>query len=426
MSQKEDPTAPVCEVINPYTQVQEKIGAICRQMKVPEGISQRLRVCERELIVHFPVKMDDGTLKIFTGYRIHHSDTRGPAKGGIRFHPDVNLDETRALATWMTLKAAVVNIPYGGAKGSVACNPKTLSIGELERLTRRYASEISIIIGPDVDIPAPDVGTNPQVMAWIMDTYSMHKGHSVLGIVTGKPIEIGGSLGRFEATGRGCMLTALESAKHLGMKLDGATVAVQGFGNVGAISAKLLAEKGCRIIALTDSVSGIYNPKGIDVASAMRHKKETGKLAGFKDCDSITNPEVLELECDILIPAALENQICEPNAKAVKAKLVVEGANGPTTTEAGKILFDRGIFVVPDILANAGGVVVSYFEWVQGLQSFFWSEEEVNQRLGTIMNKAFHEVLEISQREKVDMRTAAYMLSIGRLAKAMTIRGIYP
>jgi glutamate dehydrogenase (NAD(P)+) len=411
---------------NPFHEVQRRIEDVGRRLKLPDGIIARLRECERELTVHFPVQMDDGSLKIFTGYRIQHSDTRGPAKGGIRFHPEVNLDEVRALATWMTFKTAVVNIPYGGAKGAVACNPKTLSHRELERLTRRYASEISLIIGPESDIPAPDVGTNPQIMAWIMDTYSMTKGYSVLGVVTGKPLEIGGSRGRLEATGRGCMICARLAGKHIGLDLNGASVVVQGFGNVGAISAKLLAREGGKVIAVSDSTGAIHNAKGLDVEAVMRHKAESGSVVGYRPAEAIGSTELLGLKCDILVPAALEQQIHEGNAASIKARMIVEGANGPTTAEATRILRDKGVFIVPDILANAGGVVVSYFEWVQGLQSFFWTEEEVNQRLQHVMDDAFHEVLEISQREKVDMREAAYMLAIGRVAKAMMIRGIYP
>jgi len=414
------------EEFKAFVEVQTRIDAICQRMNIEEGINARLKICERELIVNFPVKMDDGTTKIFTGYRVQHNDTRGPAKGGIRYHPDVTLDETRALAALMTLKVAVANIPFGGAKGSVACNPKVMSLSELERLTRRYASEISILIGPESDIPAPDVGTNPQIMAWIMDTYSMNKGYSVLGVVTGKPIEVGGSRGRLEATGRGCMICAQLASRHLGISLEGAKVAVQGFGNAGATSAKLLAEKGCRIIAVSDSGGGVYNPNGLDVESAIRQKTETGTVVGFKDAENITDPELLGLGCDILIPAAIEHQLHKDNASSVKAKMVIEAANGPTTTEADDILRDNGIYVLPDILANIGGVVVSYFEWVQGLQAFFWSEREVNQRLTEVMDNAFHEVLEISLREKADMRTAAYMLAIDRLSRAMTIRGIFP
>ena len=426
MSQQTQTVGEICEIANPFEMVQQRIDAICERMGVCEVCHLRLRECKRELIVHFPVKMDDGHVKVFTGYRIEHNTTRGPGKGGIRYHPDVTLDETKALAAWMTLKAAVVNIPYGGAKGSVACNPKVLSRDELERLTRRYASEIMLVIGPERDIPAPDVGTNPQVMAWIMDTYSMIVGYSVLGVVTGKPLSIGGSKGRFEATGRGCMITARLAAKHLGIGLDGATVAVQGFGNVGSVAAMLLAQEGCKIIAVSDSKGGVYNPKGLDVDGVSRYKKETGSVVGFKDTETITNAGLLELPCDILLPAALEDAICAPNAESVKARMIVEGANGPITPDADRILCGNGKFVVPDVLANAGGVVVSYFEWVQGLQSFFWSEDEVNRQLQTVMDNAFREVLEMSQREKVDMRNAAYMLAIKRIEDAMLVRGMFP
>jgi len=414
------------EETNPFVEVGKRIDAVCHRLKIREGINARLKVCERELIVNFPVRMDDDSLVIFTGYRVQHNDTRGPGKGGIRYHPDVDLDDTRALAALMTFKSAVVNIPYGGAKGAVVCNPRTLSIGELERLTRRYASEISLFIGPEKDIPAPDVGTNPQIMAWIMDTYSMTKGYSVLGVVTGKPLEIGGSRGRLEATGRGCVICARLAGKHIGLDLNGASVVVQGFGNVGAISAKLLAREGGKVIAVNDSTGAIHNAKGLDVEAVMRHKAESGSVVGYRPAEAIGSTDLLALQCDILVPAALEQQINEGNAASIKARMIVEGANGPTTAEATRILRDKGVFIVPDILANAGGVVVSYFEWVQGLQSFFWTEEEVNQRLQHVMDDAFHEVLEISQREKVDMREAAYMLAIGRVANAMMIRGIYP
>ena len=326
----------------------------------------------------------------------------------------------------MTLKTAVVNIPYGGAKGAVACNPNIMSRGELERLTRRYASEISILIGPESDIPAPDMGTNPQIMAWIMDTYSMHKGYSIPGVVSGKPLEIGGSQGRMEATGRGCVLCAGQAAKHLGMSLSGATVAVQGFGNVGSVTARLLAKEGCRIIAVSDSSGGTYNPKGMDPDKLFLHKCESGSVVGFKGTENVTNTELLELQCDILVPAALEGQIVQSNAPKIKAKMVVEGANGPTTPEADAILYDRGITLVPDVLANTGGVVVSYFEWVQDIQSFFWEEAEVNERLERVMVKSFSEVLELSESEKVNMRIASHMLAVKRVASAMAIRGIYP
>ena len=426
MSQREEPTVSGCEVSNPFVEVQNKIDAICHRMNISEGVNARLRICERELTVHFPVKMDDGTVKVFTGYRIQHNDTRGPAKGGIRYHPDVSLDDARALAALMTLKTAVVNIPFGGAKGAVACDPEIMSQNELERLTRRYTSEISLLIGPESDIPAPDVGTNSQIMAWIMDTYSMNRGYSVLGVVTGKPIEIGGSRGRSEATGRGCTICTRLAGQQLGIKLEGATVAVQGFGKVGSTVARLLAREGCKVIGISDMKGGIYSAKGLDVDSVFNHCKETGSVVEYKEAEAITNAELLALQCDILVPAALEGQLHKGNAASVKARMIVEGANGPTTAEADKILSDNGVFIVPDILANTGGVVVSYFEWVQGLQSFFWSEQEINRQLEDVMNNAFHEVLEISQREKTDMRTVAYMLAIDRLASAMTIRGIYP
>lgn len=414
------------EVNNAFEMVVSRIDAVCDRLKIKDAHRLRLGKCERELAVNFPVRMDDGTVKVFTGFRIQHNDTRGPAKGGIRYHPSVTLDETRALAALMTLKTAVVNIPYGGAKGAVVCNPKLMSQGELERLTRRYASEISVLIGPERDIPAPDIGTNPQVMAWIMDTYSMLKGYSVLGVVTGKPIGVGGSKGRFEATGRGCTVSAKLAAAHLGISLNRATVVVQGFGNVARSAAKLLAADGCRIIAISDSKGGIYNPKGLDLESLLNYKKQTGSVVGFADSESVTNTELLALPCDILVPAAIEDQIVKANAPDVKARIIVEGANAPTTPEASEILNDKGVFVVPDILANAGGVVVSYFEWVQGVQAFFWSEDEVNHQLQRVMDSAFGEVLEMSQREKVDMRDAAYMLAIKRIADAMEARGIFP
>ncbi len=414
------------EVNNAFEMVVSRIDAVCDRLKIKDAHRLRLGKCERELAVNFPVRMDDGTVKVFTGFRIQHNDTRGPAKGGIRYHPSVTLDETRALAALMTLKTAVVNIPYGGAKGAVVCDPKLMSQGELERLTRRYTSEISVLIGPERDIPAPDIGTNPQVMAWIMDTYSMLKGYSVLGVVTGKPIGVGGSKGRFEATGRGCTVSAKLAAAHLGISLNRATVVIQGFGNVARSAAKLLAADGCRIIAISDSKGGIYNPKGLDLESLLNYKKQTGSVVGFADSESVTNTELLALPCDILVPAAIEDQIVKANAPDVKARIIVEGANAPTTPEANEILNDKGVFVVPDILANAGGVVVSYFEWVQGVQAFFWSEDEVNHQLQRVMDSAFGEVLEMSQREKVDMRDAAYMLAIKRIADAMEARGIFP
>ena len=408
-----------------FDNVRKLINGICERMNISETCRLRLTGCERELAVRFPVKMDNGHVAIFSGFRVVHNDTRGPAKGGIRYHPDVNLDEVRALAALMTLKTAVVNIPYGGAKGAVVCNPKDLSLAELERLTRRYAAEIAVLIGPNLDIPAPDVGTNPQVMAWIMDTYSQMRGYSP-GVITGKPLEIGGSKGRFEATGRGCMISALLAAKHVGVKAEDAAVAVQGFGNVGATVAKLLAKEGCLITAASDSRGGVYNPKGLDLKALLAHKTDTGSVVGLKKAEPVTNAELLQLPCDILVPAALEQQIVEANAKSIKAKIVVEGANGPTTPEADEILYDSGVFVVPDVLANAGGVIVSYLEWVQNLQVFCWEEAQVNGYLHSMMTNAFAEVMEISARERVDMRTAAYMTALRRLSTAMTARGIFP
>jgi glutamate dehydrogenase (NAD(P)+) len=411
---------------NPFQMAQRQFDNAAKYLDLKAGIKAKLRVPKRELTVYFPVKMDDGSIQMFTGHRVQHNLSRGPAKGGIRYHPDVTLDEVRALAMWMTWKCAVVGIPYGGAKGGVVCNPKQMSERELERLTRRFTSEIIMFIGPDSDIPAPDVNTDAQTMAWIMDTYSMTKGYSVPAVVTGKPVEIGGSLGRKEATGRGVMFTTREALKHLGMPIEGVRVVVQGFGNVGAIGAELLQELGCTVIAVSDSRGGVYNPKGLDARDVMRHKKETGAVAGYPGTDAVTNKELLELDCEVLVPAALENEITKENADRLKARVIAEGANGPTTPEADDILFDKGSFVIPDILANAGGVTVSYFEWVQGLQNFFWTEEEVNQNLEKIMVKAFQDVLAISQRREVNMRIAAYILAIDRVATATLLRGIYP
>jgi glutamate dehydrogenase (NAD(P)+) len=411
---------------SPFEMAQRQFDNAAKYLDLKAGIKAKLRVPKRELTVYFPVKMDDGSIQMFTGHRVQHNLSRGPAKGGIRYHPDVTIDEVRALAMWMTWKCAVVNIPYGGAKGGVVCNPKVMSQRELERLTRRFTSEIIMLIGPDSDIPAPDVNTDAQTMAWIMDTYSMTKGYSVPAVVTGKPVEIGGSLGRREATGRGVMFSTREALKHLGMPIEGTRVVVQGFGNVGAIGAQLLQEIGCTVIAASDSRGGIYNPKGLNVEDVMRHKAETGTVVGYPGTDTVTNKELLELDCEVLVPAALENEITQENADRVKARIIAEGANGPTTPEADDILFDKGAFVIPDILANAGGVTVSYFEWVQGLQSFFWSEDEVNKNLEKIMVKAFQDVLAISQRREVNMRIAAYILAIDRVATATLLRGIYP
>ena len=411
---------------NPYEMAQRQFDIAAELLNLDPGLRRVLRNCKRELMVHFPVVMDDGRLEVFTGYRVHHNTARGPTKGGIRYHPDVTLDEVRALAMWMTWKCAVVGIPYGGAKGGVVCDPKKMSQQEIINLTRRYTTEITMMIGPDKDIPAPDVNTNPQTMAWIMDTYSMHHGYSVPAVVTGKPLSIGGSEWRFEATGRGVMFTTREALKRLGMPIEGATVAVQGFGNVGSISAHLLQDEGCKIIAVSDSRSGIYNPNGLDARDVLRFKKETGSVVGYPGADTITNEELLELECGVLVPAALEEVITAENAPRVKAKIVAEGANGPTTPEADAILFDKGVFMIPDILCNAGGVVVSYFEWVQDLQSFFWHEAQINSELKRIMVRSFDEVYSIGQEKGVNMRLAAYVLGVRRVAEATMTRGIYP
>jgi glutamate dehydrogenase (NAD(P)+) len=392
----------------------------------PEYLA-KLRLPERELTVNFPVRLDDGTIRIFTGYRVQHSMLRGPAKGGIRYHPDVTLDEVRALAMWMTMKCAVVGIPYGGAKGGVACNPKEMSLGEVERLTRRYTHEISSIIGPDRDIPAPDVNTNAQIMAWMLDTYAMKVGRPTPALITGKPVELGGSLGRNEATARGCQYTLRRAAKRLGLPLAGASVVIQGYGNAGSIAASLLHhEDGCRIVAASDSQGGIYNPKGLDPAALLKWKEENKTVATYPDGDSVTNAELLELPCDILIPAALERQLTGRNADRVQARIIAEAANGPTEPEADAIFHDKGIFVIPDILANAGGVTVSYFEWVQNLQSFSWEEDEVNQQLERVMNRAFDQVVAIADEKKVRNRVAAGILAISRCVKAFHLRGVYP
>ena len=411
---------------DPWKVALQQFATAADLLSLKRGVREFLSHPKRELTVNFPVQLEDGSVRVFTGYRVHHSTVLGPTKGGIRYHPDVTLNEIRALAMLMTWKCAVVGLPYGGAKGGVVVNPKELSQEELEHLTRRYATEITMLISPESDIPAPDVGTNPQVMAWIMDTYSMHRGYSVPAVVTGKPISIGGSQGRIEATGRGVMIVAREAARHLGMPFQGARVAVQGFGNVGSVAAVLLREQGCRIVAVTDSRGGVSNEKGLDPAELLRHKEQAGTIAGFRGGDSITNEDVLEVPCEILVPSALEGQITERNAGKVKARLIVEGANGPTTPEADAILQDRKVLVVPDILANAGGVTVSYFEWVQDLQSFFWSEEEINERLERIMVRSFREVLGVSQERQVEMRTAALVKAVQRVADALITRGIYP
>jgi glutamate dehydrogenase (NAD(P)+) len=415
------------EKINSYEIAKKQVDIATKYLDLDPGSVEKLKHTKRELIVHFPVKMDDETVRVFTGYRVQHNVSRGPAKGGIRYHPSVDLDEVRALAMWMTWKSAVVNIPFGGAKGGVQCNPKEMSLHEIEHLTRRFTWEISLLLGPEQDIPAPDVYTNPQVMAWMMDTYSMLKGYSVPGVVTGKPIELGGSLGRFEATGRGVVITALEALKFLNKPIEGAKVAIQGCGNVGGVAAKHFDRLGAKVIAISDSMRGIYNERGLDLQRILEYKaKYQCFVCEKKEESEITNQELLELDCDILVPAAIENQITEKNAPRIETKIIVEGANGPTTPEADEILNEKAIFIVPDILANAGGVTVSYFEWVQNLQELIWSEEEVLDRLTRIMQRSFKEVLEISLSKKIPMRTAALVLGIGRVAEATRLRGIYP
>ena len=411
---------------NPYTAALKMLDAAAEKINLNENIWERLRHPRRCLIVSLPVRMDDGSQKIFEGYRVQHDYSRGPAKGGLRYHPDVTLDEVKALAAWMTWKCAVVSIPYGGAKGGVRCNPKEMSRAEIERLTRRYATEILIIIGPDKDIPAPDVYTDAQVMAWIMDTYSVAQGHSVPGVVTGKPISLGGTLGRKEATGRGCVFTTREATKVLDMDLAKSTVAVQGFGNVGYSAARIFHEAGAKIIAVSDSKGGIYNPKGLDPEKVFDAKQKGSSVIDYKSGDRITNEELITIKCDVLVPSALENVITLKNAAKVQARIIAEGANGPTAPEADEILQSNGVFVIPDILANAGGVTVSYFEWVQNIQEFFWSEEDVNRKLGEIMVRSFNEVFKICRDHKVTPRLGAYMLAVGRVAEAIQLLGLYP
>jgi glutamate dehydrogenase (NAD(P)+) len=413
--------------INVLDMARQQLAVAAKYLDLDEGLHQVLAHPIRQLIVNFPVVMDNGEVQVFTGQRVQHNSSRGPTKGGIRFHPEVDLDETTALAMWMTWKCAVVNIPYGGAKGSVKVDTKLLTKRELEKLTRRFISDIGIIVGERSDIPAPDVGTNAQVMAWIMDTVSMQKGYTVPGVVTGKPLELGGSEGRVEATGRGCVVAAGEACKTLGLDMNGAKVVIQGFGNVGSVAAELIEQEGAIVIGVSDAQGGIYNPKGLPVRELC--KKYAGREGGireFKDCEKISNEDLLELECDILLPAALSAQITKANANKIKTKLIVEGANGPTTPEADHILSDKGVMIVPDVLANAGGVIVSYFEWVQDLQNFFWEENEVNVKLTRIMKTSFAAVEQMMRAHKTDMRTAAYIIGVKRVADATIRRGIYP
>lgn len=414
------------ENLNPSEIAREQFNIAADLLRLDESMRAVLSVPKRQLLVSVPVKMDDGTIKVFEGFRVQYNVARGPAKGGIRYHQDVTLDEVRALAAWMTWKCATVGIPYGGGKGGIRVDPHKLSQGELERMTRRYAAEIAPIIGAHIDIPAPDVYTNEQTMAWIMDTISMMSGGAQLGIVTGKPITLGGSLGRAEATARGCRFTIREACKELGINLQGARVAVQGFGNAGSIAARLLQEDGARIIAVSDTKGGVFNPKGIDPIAVLKYKEQTGSVVDFKDTDRISNADLLTLDCEILVPAALENQINLGNAQQIKARIVAEAANGPVTPGADRVLFENGVFDIPDILANAGGVTVSYFEWVQDQYGFFWTDEEVNKYLEKTMVKAFCEVYEKARKYKVHLRTGAYCLAVSRVAEATRIRGIFP
>ncbi len=411
---------------NPYTMAVQQFELAADKIGLSEDMREILRKPKRELIVNFPVLLDDGCIKTFTGYRVQHNVTRGPAKGGVRFSPAVTLDEVKALAMWMTWKCAVTGIPYGGAKGGVICDPKHMSPEELERLTRRYATEITSIIGPHCDILAPDINTNPQIMAWIMDTYSMHQGFSVPAVVTGKPLSIGGSEGRNDATATGVLFVTKRAAKYIGMPLKGARVSIQGLGNAGGIAARLFHHEGCKIVAVSDSRGGIYDESGLDPAAILRYKKERGTIVGYPSAQQLRASDVLEVPCDILIPAATEGMITATNADRVQARIIAEAANGPTTPAADEILYKRGCLVIPDILANAGGVTVSYFEWVQDLQSFFWGVEEITQRLEVIMNRAFDAIIKLVDQYHCDMRLAANMLAISRVAEATQVRGIYP
>ncbi|HYW48967.1 MAG TPA: Glu/Leu/Phe/Val dehydrogenase [Gemmatimonadaceae bacterium] len=410
---------------NPFEAMMSRFDRAAELLDLDPGIYKILRNPEKQLIVSIPVHMDNGDVEVFTGYRVLYNTSRGPAKGGIRFDMQVNLEEVKALAAWMTWKCAVVNLPFGGAKGGVICDPSQLSVGELERLTRRYTSNIISLLGPDSDVPAPDVNTNERVMAWVMDTYSMHMRHTASAVVTGKPLELGGSAGRKEATGRGCMIVTLQALKELGMPVRGTTVAVQGFGNVGSVTAMLLEREGCRVTAISDRTGGVHNPQGVDVMAAIEYVRRNRDLEGFAGGDPITNDELLTLDVDVLVPAAMENVITSRNASKLQARIICEGANGPTTAAADAILEEKGIFVVPDILANAGGVTVSYFEWVQNRGGYYWTEETVNSRLEEIMVRSFTDVRALARQHKVNMRTAAYMLSITRVSTVHKLRGIY-
>ncbi|MHA2140460.1 MAG: Glu/Leu/Phe/Val family dehydrogenase [Candidatus Thorarchaeota archaeon] len=414
------------KTLNPFEIAKRQLDIVAKHMELDSDILEVLKHPKRVLEVAVPVRMDDGAIKVFTGYRVQHNEARGPFKGGIRYHPQVDLDEVKALATWMSMKTAVVDIPYGGAKGGIICNPKEMSHHELEHLTRRFTSEIALIIGPYRDVPAPDVNTNSQIMAWIMDTYSMSEGYAVPEVVTGKPIEVGGSLGRNEATSRGAVICVREAAKVIGLDLNGATVAITGYGNVGYNAAWLMEELGAKVVAVSDSRGAIYNPDGLDARKVKEHKQKTRSVKDYPGAKDIGQSDVYELDVDILIPSALENEITDENAGKVKAKIISEGANGPTTPEADEILFKKGTFLVPDILANSGGVTVSYYEWLQNLTREYWTEEEVNGKLEKRIVKAFNDVHKISKEKKIHMRTAAYVLAVGRIAGAHKLRGLYP
>jgi glutamate dehydrogenase (NAD(P)+) len=410
---------------NPWVSAEARFDNAAEKLRLDDGVRKVLRTPTREVTVHIPVQLDDGRLEVFTGYRVQHSLVRGPGKGGIRYAPDVTLDEVRALASWMTWKCAVVNIPFGGAKGGVICDPAKMSDGELERITRRYTAQIIDVIGPDLDVPAPDVNTNDRVMAWIMDTYAMHKRQATTAVVTGKPMELGGSRGRKEATGRGCMMVTLRALKQLGLAKQDTRVVIQGFGNVGGMAAKLMAKEGFRIVAIVEYDGAVYNANGLDIAALAEHRQDTGSINDFPGGEAIDKKEAMFLQCDVLLPAATENVITSENADRLRCRILCEGANGPTTAIADEILADKKVFVIPDILANAGGVTVSYFEWVQDRQGFFWNEDLVNTRLEEIMTESFDAVTGYAAKHKVDNRTAAYMLALDRVAIAMKLRGIY-
>jgi len=416
---------PLEQELNPWLAAEARFDAAARRLGLDNGLCKVLRTPSKEITVYIPVQLDDGRLEVFTGYRVQHSIARGPAKGGIRFAPDVTLEEIRALAAWMTWKCAVVNIPFGGAKGGVVCDPALLSEAELERITRRYTAEILPFIGPELDVPAPDMNTNEQVMAWIMDTYSMHVRQTTTAVVTGKPLDLGGSRGRVEATGRGCLIVIEEALRRLGLDRSSTRVVIQGFGNVGGMAAKLLARAGFKIIAVIEIDGAVYNPKGLDIPALLRHRKQTGSIVDFSGGEAMDREEALLLECEVLLPAARENVITSRNAGRIRARILCEGANGPTTPVADEILSERGVFVIPDILANAGGVTVSYFEWVQDRQGYFWNEELVNTRLEEIMVNSFRDVTAYADKHGVNNRIAAYMLALDRVAFAIRLRGIY-